>query len=49
MHSFARHFHGSSGEESAKETKGLILNGAGATTFMDGSGTPSCSVARVGN
>jgi ubiquinone/menaquinone biosynthesis C-methylase UbiE len=27
MHSFARHFHSSAGEASAKETKGLILNG----------------------
>jgi ubiquinone/menaquinone biosynthesis C-methylase UbiE len=27
MHSFARHLHSSAGEKSAKETKGLILNG----------------------
>src|SRR5215471_20462663 len=27
MHSFAHHFHSSKGEASAKETKGLILNG----------------------
>ncbi len=27
MHSFARHLHGSAGKASAKETKGLILNG----------------------
>jgi len=27
MHSFARRLHGSAGKSSAKETKGLILNG----------------------
>src|SRR6266568_5186081 len=34
MHSFARHRHSPSGEASAKETKGLILNGGWGYDLM---------------
>jgi ubiquinone/menaquinone biosynthesis C-methylase UbiE len=35
MHSFARYFHSSGGEEQAKETKGLILNGGWRYDLME--------------
>ncbi len=35
MHSFARHRHSSAGEASAKETKGLILNGGWRCDLME--------------
>jgi ubiquinone/menaquinone biosynthesis C-methylase UbiE len=35
MHSFARHRHSSAGEASAKETKGLILNGGWRYDLME--------------
>jgi SAM-dependent methyltransferase len=34
MHAFARHFHGSQDEASAKETKGLILHGGWRSDLM---------------
>ena len=48
MHSLSHHRHRSAGDESDKETKGLIGRGAGTTICTNGSLTSLCFGARCG-